>query len=269
MEVRFDVGREVVEVRAVEATCLAGRSPGCSRRRRRPGSRRARMRRSSCQPSSNSWLPTLLTSRPSRFIASMVGSSWKRPESSGDAPIRSPAATVSWIRPSSRPARPAQGSVARQVLHATAGGVEPATLLRVAARGQRGSGRSPASSWPWKSLNARSWNLVSGDRPSCGPRRVGRGGGAAVCDGGSGGERQRGRREGEPGCGGHESAAALGSDGGQRRIPSGRAKAVLHRTAVIGWVSQLDHKWTECGVIGCRRATSRSLSSPRADVPAP
>ena len=46
-------------------------------------------------PSSNSWLPTALRSRPILFIASMVGSSWKAAESSGLAPMRSPAETTS------------------------------------------------------------------------------------------------------------------------------------------------------------------------------
>lgn len=45
-------------------------------------------------PSSNSWLPTLVTSSSSPFSASMVGSSWKRPEISGEAPTMSPAAAV-------------------------------------------------------------------------------------------------------------------------------------------------------------------------------
>ena len=52
------------------------------------------MRRSSSTPSSNSWLPTALTSRPIELSASIVGSSWKSAETSGLAPIRSPAPTV-------------------------------------------------------------------------------------------------------------------------------------------------------------------------------
>ncbi len=52
------------------------------------------MRRSSVLPSSNSWLPTLDTSRPSLFSASMLGSSWKSPDSIGLPPIMSPAAAV-------------------------------------------------------------------------------------------------------------------------------------------------------------------------------
>ena len=52
------------------------------------------MRSSSSVPSSNSWLPTALTSRPISFIASMVGSSWNRADSSGLAPMRSPADTT-------------------------------------------------------------------------------------------------------------------------------------------------------------------------------
>ena len=47
-----------------------------------------------CEPSSNSWFPTPETSSPSWLSASIEGSSWKRPETSGLAPIRSPAPTV-------------------------------------------------------------------------------------------------------------------------------------------------------------------------------
>ena len=55
------------------------------------------IRLSSFSPSSNSWLPTEVRPSPSRFIASIVGSSWKSAESSGLAPIRSPAATTSAV----------------------------------------------------------------------------------------------------------------------------------------------------------------------------
>jgi hypothetical protein len=56
------------------------------------------MRSSSREPSSNSWLPTPATSRPSAFIASIVGSSWNSALTSGLAPIRSPAETTK-LRP--------------------------------------------------------------------------------------------------------------------------------------------------------------------------
>ena len=52
------------------------------------------MRSSSVVPSSNSWLPTLLTSRPIALSDSTDGSSWKMPERKVDPPMRSPAATV-------------------------------------------------------------------------------------------------------------------------------------------------------------------------------
>src|ERR671923_1287968 len=52
------------------------------------------IRSSSFDPSSNSWLPTPVTSSPSSFMASIVGSSWSNAEMSGLAPIRSPAPTV-------------------------------------------------------------------------------------------------------------------------------------------------------------------------------
>lgn len=48
------------------------------------------MRSSSGTPSSNSWLPTPLYEKPMAVKASIVGSSWKRPESSGVPPIMSP-----------------------------------------------------------------------------------------------------------------------------------------------------------------------------------
>ena len=49
-------------------------------------------------PSSNSWLPTPVTSRPIELSASIAGSSWKSAETSGLAPIRSPAPTVIVLR---------------------------------------------------------------------------------------------------------------------------------------------------------------------------
>ena len=45
-------------------------------------------------PSSNSWLPTLLTSSPMALSDSTDGSSWNMPEMKVDPPMRSPAATV-------------------------------------------------------------------------------------------------------------------------------------------------------------------------------
>jgi hypothetical protein len=48
------------------------------------------MRSSWGTPSSNSWLPTPLYCRPIALKASIVGSSWKSPDRSGLAPIRSP-----------------------------------------------------------------------------------------------------------------------------------------------------------------------------------
>ncbi len=53
------------------------------------------MRSSSDTPSSNSWLPTLETSTSMLLSVSMLGSSLNRPDIEGEAPIRSPAATVS------------------------------------------------------------------------------------------------------------------------------------------------------------------------------
>ena len=52
------------------------------------------IRSSSGTPSSNSWLPTPLTSIPIELRDSIVGSSWNSAETSGLAPIMSPAPTV-------------------------------------------------------------------------------------------------------------------------------------------------------------------------------
>ena len=49
-------------------------------------------------PSSNSWLPTEVIARPTRFSASTVGSSWNAADRSGVAPMLSPAATTR-VRP--------------------------------------------------------------------------------------------------------------------------------------------------------------------------
>ena len=103
------------------------------------------MRRSSRQPSSNSWLPTLAICSPIRFIAMMVGSSWNAADSSGVAPMRSPAATVTVCRPLER--------------------ARVRSLLRCVARYSAPPAGVPlmtpeledvlGSSWPWKSLSAR------------------------------------------------------------------------------------------------------------------
>jgi len=143
------VGGEVAEVRAREAVLLLSASapskqpsvgwqpPDC-------------IRWSSVQPSSNSWLPTALMSRPRAFIASIVGSSWNSAEVSGLAPIRSPADTVSVLRfrrwysrrEVARYAAPPAGMPAASVL---------STLIVPGVVGSR---------FPWKSLSASSWSLT-------------------------------------------------------------------------------------------------------------
>ena len=102
------------------------------------------IRRSSRQPSSNSWLPTLAICRPILFMASMVGSSWKAAESSGD---RADQVTGGDRHESGRWPWPRAQllEVGGQVLRAAGrGAVDP-------PRG-RGRCRSLGSSWPWKSL---------------------------------------------------------------------------------------------------------------------
>ena len=86
-----DVGGEEPEVRAVEAPVRVLAVPAVSVGWQPPYC----IRSSSASPSSNSWLPTALRSSPIWFIASIVGSSWNAAESSGLAPIRSPAETTS------------------------------------------------------------------------------------------------------------------------------------------------------------------------------
>ena len=87
-----DVGGEVGEVGALEllALLVAAVARGGSRRSAGASARRA--------PSSNSWLPTEVTSRSSLLSASMVGSSWKSPDSSGLAPTMSPAGGGDGVR---------------------------------------------------------------------------------------------------------------------------------------------------------------------------
>ena len=51
-------------------------------------------RRSSTAPLSNSWLPTALNSTPILFSVSIAGSSKNRADTSGEAPMKSPAPTT-------------------------------------------------------------------------------------------------------------------------------------------------------------------------------
>ena len=101
------------------------------------------MRSSSAEPSSNSWLPTAVTSSPRRFIASIVGSSWNSADTSGLAPIRSPAETTS-VR---------CGFVASRRLTCVARlATPPASVSSISPDDPLGGSRLP-----WKSLKASSW----------------------------------------------------------------------------------------------------------------
>ena len=107
------------------------------------------IRSSSCQPSSNSWLPTEAASRPIPFSASIVGSSWNAADSSGEAPIRSPAATVTESCPlAAAAARRSFRWVAR---YAAPPAGMPLMLPLEPVAGSR---------LPWKSLMASSWIWV-------------------------------------------------------------------------------------------------------------
>ena len=147
-----------------------------ARSRWRPGTRKSRAARTACRraqpslgwqpprwsrsssaaPSSNSWLPTALTSSPISFSASIVGSSWNSDDSSGLAPTRSPAATTSVLRVAALE----QPDVRRQVLGAAGG--------HAVAAAQRAATDPPgvsASRWPWKSLIPSSWTSTCVRRP--------------------------------------------------------------------------------------------------------
>ena len=106
------------------------------------------MRSSSVAPLSNSWLPTALTSSPIAPSASTVGSSWNSADSSGVAPIRSPAATKMWF-----------GFFARNSATAVARCSAPPAGTLIVFVGSAGSlMRMPpcgAFRLPWKSLIAR------------------------------------------------------------------------------------------------------------------
>ena len=101
---------------------------------------------SSSPPSSNSWLPSVPTSNPISFAASIVGSSWNQLEISGVAPTMSPACT--------RIVRP--GSVARSRCD-----------FSQAAPPIPGRG---GSRWPWKSFtpSRRSFTVPGGGGSSRG-----------------------------------------------------------------------------------------------------
>src|SRR3954447_10443867 len=107
------------------------------------------IRSNSCQPSSNSWLPTDAASSPIPFSASIVGSSWNAADNSGEAPIRSPAATVTESCPfASAAARRSFRWVAR---YAAPPAGMPLMLPLEPVAGSR---------LPWKSLIASSWIWV-------------------------------------------------------------------------------------------------------------
>ncbi len=93
-------------------------------------------------------------------MASMVGSSWKAAESSGVAPIRSPAATVKLFAPrSAELARSRLRWVARYSTPPAGKSMLPLRTSPVDVRPGRVSGGT-VSSWPWKSLIANRSTLT-------------------------------------------------------------------------------------------------------------
>src|SRR5919109_2493569 len=108
------------------------------------------IRSSSFDPSSNSWLPTPVTSSPSSFMASIVGSSWSNAEMSGLAPIRSPAPTVIVFGFRSR----------RRSIQVARYSTPPASTVVVGPVWIRPPDPLGGSRLPWKSLMASSWTLV-------------------------------------------------------------------------------------------------------------
>jgi hypothetical protein len=92
---------------------------------------------SSSPPSSNSWLPTVPTSKPISFAASIVGSSWNQLETSGVAPTMSPACTRI-VRPGSvARSRCALSHALRRCPAAAAPGGRGSRLPRAAAASRR------------------------------------------------------------------------------------------------------------------------------------
>ncbi len=136
-----DIRREILEARAGERLEAARDARRVLARSRRSASAAARP-----MPLSNSWLPTEARLSPSRFIASIVGSSRKYAEASGDAPIRSPAATVmlfGW--PAARVRAPRRAAPPRR--RAPSGSCRRACVIATGSGG--------VSILPWKSLIAR------------------------------------------------------------------------------------------------------------------
>jgi hypothetical protein len=126
------------------------------------------MRSSSPAPLSNSWLPTAAICRPIRLSDSTDGSSRNSADSSGDAPIRSPAATTAWF-----------GFSALAAAMAVARCSAPPAGTVMNLPGCAGSGvRMPPSGGirlPWKSLMAMTFTRT-------GPAAIGvdAGGGAGA-----------------------------------------------------------------------------------------
>ena len=152
------VGREVLEVGARERVGRR-RSSGCSCRRRRRGSRRSASAAAPCSPRRTRGCPRRSTSRPSLFIASMVGSSWKAADSSGRG-ADEVAGGDGHACCGGRLAGLAQ--VRREVLDAAGVGVDVGRPCPWPGRARGRSRRRPlepvgGSRFPWKSLNDRIW----------------------------------------------------------------------------------------------------------------
>src|SRR5215203_3731804 len=122
-----------------------------------------------------------LTSRPRMFSASIAGSSWNRPESSGLAPIRSPEPTVivfalvvrSALTVADRYSAPPAGTVWLTIAPVVAFFDWPVWIVP----GIDWPRSLTALTCPWKSLNASSWTDVSlssfgGGAPSAGTART-------------------------------------------------------------------------------------------------
>src|SRR5688572_16243802 len=111
------------------------------------------MRTNSSHPSSNSWLPTALKSRPIWLKASIVGSSWNKAESKGLAPIRSPAETTTVLGLSAR----------KFAIWVARYSAPPATTFGAGQPDTAGTHPEllvGGSRFPWKSFSARSWTLT-------------------------------------------------------------------------------------------------------------
>ena len=111
------------------------------------------MRSSSATPSSNSWLPTLETSRPIAFSDSTAGSSWNSPDRNGDA--------ADQVAGGDRQGVPSPWRAGWSASRRGTRRHRPACRSGRASRRAWRRCRPAAARWPWKSLNDSTWSWTS------------------------------------------------------------------------------------------------------------